>query len=65
MNGSILSAVQNSDKSLAWSDLIELIGDVEAAVANLRHAVVDDKHVAENKIRLLERQLREARNGRT
>jgi len=61
MEGSFLSAVQNSDKSLSHVELYELFGAVEDAIHNLRCAVVDDKHVNEARIRLLERKLREAR----
>ena len=61
---SLLSAVQNSGKVLAWGELIELIDDAEAAVTRLRHAVVDDKHVLEARIRLLERDLRESGGNR-
>ena len=64
MSGSFLSAVQNSGKVLAWGELIELIDDAEAAVTRLRHAVVDDKHVLEARIRLLERDLRESGGNR-
>jgi hypothetical protein len=62
--GSYLSAVQNSGKILAWDELIELIGDAEEAFTNLRHAVVDDKHVLEARIRLLEREVRELEGNR-
>ena len=62
--GQYLSAVQNSGKSVSWDELIELIGDAEAALLNLKTVVVDEKHVLEARIRLLERQLREASNGK-
>jgi hypothetical protein len=60
--GSYLSAVQNSGKSLSWDELIELIGDAEAALTNLKTVIIDEKHLLENRIRILERKLREAEN---
>lgn len=61
--GTIFSAVQNSGRTLTWDETIEVIGEAEAALINLKTIFIDEKHRLEARIRLLERQLREAKHN--
>lgn len=62
--GSYLSAVQNSGNLSQWDDVTDLRHSAEEAHRALYEKLIDDRHILENRIRILERKLREANGNR-
>ena len=60
---SYLSA-SNSGKPKTWEQVTVLRDNLEQSMYDFVTALIDDKHVLENRIRILERQIRELKGGR-
>lgn len=56
-----ISSVQNSDRLATWDEVSILRDAAEAAFRAFFEKMIDDRHVLESRIRILERQLREMR----
>ena len=59
-----LSAVQNSSNLSSWDEIVDLRHEAEDAQRAIFGKLIDDRHVLEAKVRLLERKLREVEGSR-
>jgi hypothetical protein len=55
-----LSSTHNYGHVSKWQDVTDLRQDAEDALWRLANQLIDDRHVLEDRIRILERRLREA-----
>ena len=59
-----LSATHNSGKTKTWEQVTVLRDNLEQSMYDFVTALIDDKHVLEQRILILERQIRELKGGR-
>ena len=57
-------SVANSGKTKTWEQVTVLRDNLEQSMYDFVTALIDDKHVLEQRILILERQIRELKGGR-
>lgn len=63
VSDSCISSIHSSGIVSTWDTVTDLRQDAENSLWRLVNRFIDDRHVLENRIRILERQLREAKHG--
>ena len=63
-NNNAISSIHSSGFVSPWDTVTDLRQDAEDSLYRVVNRLIDDRHVLENRIRLLERKLREAEGNR-